>query len=222
MDNNDDDFFFEDDAGYLVSVSDIMSGLLFIFIITLMAFIFNFQQETEKADKLVSEVQLKLLEIQEREKKSLEESIEISNELFDLQLLISQTEEEQKHLVEITNELTNVQHKRTDMLKEIKNKLKNKGIYVEIDIDHGVLRLTEDAIRFNSGEAILENIYRLKLSTLARVLARVLPCFTVTPYKGNVCDKSYYGKLDAVFIEGHTDNIPINGTKNGFSDNWEL
>jgi len=221
MDNN-DDYLFEDDSGYLVSVSDIMSGLLFIFIITLMAFVLNFQQETEKAEKLADIVQQELMSIKNREKKALGENEILEKKLFDLQVATNDVKAEKKRLFQITDELVNTKNKRSIMLEDLKNRLKKESIDVEIDIDHGVLRLTEDAIRFNSGEASLEKIYQKKLSILARVLARVLPCFTVTPHRGRVCDKFYYGKLDAVFIEGHTDNIPMNGSKHGFSDNWEL
>jgi len=38
----------DEDSGYLVSVSDLMSGLVFIFIITLVAFIINFQEAAQK------------------------------------------------------------------------------------------------------------------------------------------------------------------------------
>jgi chemotaxis protein MotB len=48
MAHPDDQSLIEDEgAGYLVSVSDIMAGLLFIFIITLVAFVIQFQYATD-------------------------------------------------------------------------------------------------------------------------------------------------------------------------------
>ncbi|MBE3884937.1 hypothetical protein HJ157_00475 [Vibrio parahaemolyticus] len=40
----------DEGAGYLISVSDMMSGLLLIFIITLVAFIINFQDAIQKQE----------------------------------------------------------------------------------------------------------------------------------------------------------------------------
>ena len=178
-----DDDFFDDSSSYLVTVSDIMSGLLFVFIITLMAFVINFQHEIEKAHEQL----IKL-------------------------------EQEKNHLAEISEQLTNAQKIRGILLKEIKKRLKKHNIDVEININHGVLRLTEDAIRFTSGSANLANVYQKKLAILAKVLAEILPCFSTSPKPKQTCNPNYHGKLDAVFIEGHTDNVPISGA----SDNWEL
>ena len=50
----------ESEQGYLVSVGDMMSGLLFIFIITLMVFAINFHKEKTKKEKEAK----KLIQIQ--------------------------------------------------------------------------------------------------------------------------------------------------------------
>ena len=42
----DNELELDEGSGYLVSVSDLMSGLVFIFIITLVAFILNFHYPT--------------------------------------------------------------------------------------------------------------------------------------------------------------------------------
>lgn len=47
-----DDLLADEGAGYLVSVSDVMAGLLFVFIITLMAFVIQFQQAKQKQEEV--------------------------------------------------------------------------------------------------------------------------------------------------------------------------
>ncbi|MBE3828972.1 hypothetical protein HJ178_14490 [Vibrio parahaemolyticus] len=59
--NSDNDYDIDEGSGYLVSVSDLMSGLVFIFIITLVAFILNFQDAAQKTaqvqDKMETEIE---------------------------------------------------------------------------------------------------------------------------------------------------------------------
>ncbi|MDF1553873.1 MAG: hypothetical protein P1P84_12460 [Deferrisomatales bacterium] len=89
----------DEGAGYLVSVSDMMSALLFVFMITLTAFIINFQDAADKKKKAL-------------------------------------------------DDLTNQQRLRSVMLEDIQSELQERGIKVEVDEEHGVLRLTENAILF--------------------------------------------------------------------------
>lgn len=177
---HDDGTVLEDEsAGYLISVSDMMSGLLFIFIITLMAFVYNFQQAEEQA------------------------------------------QEEQSRLKQRNEMLDNTRKVQRDMLEQIKDELAKRGIQVVVVENQGVLRLSEDAIRFRSGSASLNPVEREKLTEIGRVLAAVLPCYTATPPADGGCRTETRGKLESVFIEGHTDNQPV-GANSPFADNWEL
>ncbi len=179
MASRDDYALLEDEGtGYLVSVSDMMSGLLFVFMITLTVFIINFQ---DAADKTVVE------------KVKLEETLD---------------------------DLTNQQRLRAQMLERIRAELEARGIKVQVDEEHGVLRLTENAIFFPSGRATLPPEERVKLQLIGDVLMQILPCYTAHPAEENSCSPETVGKLEAVFIEGHTDNVPIRNDR--FADNWEL
>lgn len=174
MNPRDDQSVFDDEgAGYLISVSDMMSGLLFIFIITLMAFVLNFQQEADRYREI--------------------------NERF-----------------------TDAERVRAEMLQQIQSALMQQGIQVEIDEQHGVLRLTENAILFDKGRATLRASEVEKLGKIGRVLSEVLPCYSSGPSNLRIpdCDPRYIGRLESVFIEGHTDSTPIRTSK--FADNWEL
>lgn len=176
------DLIEDEGAGYLISVSDLMSGLLMVFIITLMAFVFNFQQAEQKAEA-------------KREK-----------------------------LESVVTKLTNTQEVRARMLREIKEQLAARGIQVKVDEKHGVLHLRENAIRFASGRARLAPVEREKVRTIGRVLASILPCYSANPailVDMASCSGSIVGKLESVFIEGHTDSEPV-GARSPFESNWQL
>lgn len=158
----------EESGDYLVSLADLMAGLLFVFIITLMVFVMTFQGAT--------------------------------------------------------TELTNTEHLRTGMLQRISSELSQRGVQVLVVEDHGVLRLTENEILFPSGSAEPREEDLPHLAVLGEVLETVLSCYakrsdnTLPP--SNCHDDTLFGRLEAVFLEGHTDNMPIRGGH--FEDNWVL
>lgn len=59
---------------------------------------------------------------------------------------------------------------------------------------------------------------QVKLAEIGVVLLDVLPCYAADA--GTGCDERTPGKLEAVFVEGHTDNVPLQGGR--FRDNWDL
>jgi chemotaxis protein MotB len=178
--SGDHDLLDDEGAGYLISVADMMSGLLLIFIITLVAFILNFQDAVQKQKKVT---------------------------------------ETQK---EIVRKITNAEQIRSTLLITIKTRLEQNNIIVEIDTEHGVLRLTEQAVLFESGAESLDDDNKNNLKIIGQVLSELVPCYSATPPTGDMCGeyKSYKGKVDSIFIEGHTDNVPINSWR--MEDNWVL
>jgi chemotaxis protein MotB len=175
-----DDLLEDEGAGYLISISDMMAGLLFIFIITLVAFIINFQDAIQK-QKEVTRAQ-----------------------------------------TEIVKSFTNLDQTRTELLQLLKLRLQKENILVEIDTKHGVLRLTENAVQFETASSSLDEQNEANLKTIGAVLNAVIPCYSSNPPTFQDCegfDKSN-GKIDSIFVEGHTDNVPMNSYK--FKDNWDL
>jgi chemotaxis protein MotB len=176
----DHDLLEDEGAGYLISVADMMSGLLLIFIITLVAFILNFQDAIQKQKEVT---------------------------------------ETQKTIV---RKITNTEQVRSALLIAIKSKLEQNNIIVEIDTEHGVLRLTEQAVLFESAAETLNDANKNNLKIIGQVLGGLIPCYSATPPEDSSCDdyKEYKGKVDSIFIEGHTDNVPINSWR--VEDNWVL
>ena len=97
--------------------------------------------------------------------------------------------------------------KRAEILTIIQQEMKARNIDVAVDLELGVLRLPEGAL-FDLGEAQLkphgQNVVRVLGPVLNEVLNR----------------PKYRGSVNTVFVEGHTDNLPIRTAS--FASNWEL
>ncbi|MBK7360830.1 MAG: OmpA family protein [Micavibrio sp.] len=146
-----------EEESYFVSMTDMMVGLLFIFILMLMYFALQYQKTTEQ--------------------------------------------------------LTNANKTRGEILVKIGESLKNQGFEVEINPESGILRLNEKVLRFSSGSAVVEYQYHDVIAALANALGDVLPCYSnEQTYNEKSCTENEEKHwLEAVFIEGHTDNVPYPG-----------
>lgn len=160
---------------YLASLSDLMVGLLFVFILILMAFAFNLRQAEEVRTAQSAE------------------------------------------LKRVTDRLTDNEEVRGHLLRDVAAELEQRGVRVYLDEANGTLRLPEELL-FPSGEAEPTEAGLEALRQLAATLARLLPCYARTPPELAGCGGE--PRLEAVFIEGHTDDRPIHTPR--FADNWAL
>ncbi|PLW77683.1 OmpA family protein [Cohaesibacter celericrescens] len=190
----------EESENYFVSMTDMMVGILFIFIIMLMVFALQFQKQTDTSES-------KLTEVMERIE-------EVTEHLDDLQAQISNRLED----------LKTSREKRTTLLRDIEQELKAVGLEVQIDPENGVLRLTENAIRFSTNRSDLDKEAQQNVEKVANVLARVLPNYT-SCMNTNGTEKCKAlppgGAIDTVFIEGHTDSQGSD-SEAGDKRNWQL
>lgn len=120
-----------------------------------------------------------------------------------------------------TATLTGANEDRTKLLTTLEQSLKAKGLRVTVDYETGVLRLPEDVL-FATGEYRLSPAGLGAITTVSGELARVLPCYSDAGKSGLTCKgTAAKHKLDAIFIEGHTDNVPYSGAP-PVSTNLEL
>jgi chemotaxis protein MotB len=238
-----DDLLEDEGAGYLIAVSDMMSGLLFIFIITLVAFILNFQDAinkqtdiTEKQSEAIErqkEATAKQKEVTAKQSEAIERQKEVTarqQEAIEKQKEVTAIQKEatvkQKEVTEtqksIVRKLTNTDKVRTELLLNIKDELARQNIIIEVDTQHGVLRLTEQAVLFETAQDSLGEASQKNLQTIGGVMSRILPCYSIEPPKSEQCMgmADFKGMLDSIFVEGHTDNVPINSRK--YKNNWVL
>lgn len=131
-------------------------------------------------------------------------------------LLLAET---QKRAETATTRLLDAGALRAQMLNEIQEALKRRGITVEIDTRTGIARLPESLL-FESGQAQLRPDGQTKLTIVAKELRAILPCYALGVRPLVKCSPGTHPILDAMFIEGHTDNVPISNAY--FADNYDL
>lgn len=150
----------DQEESYFVSMTDLMVGMLFIFIIMLMAFVLDLRQaEVAKQEAVQS--------------------------------------------------LNDADSTRSHMLDAIRTYLKDKGVQVDIDREHGIMHLPEE-ILFGSGKAELTPEGQVNIGILAGAMRAVLPCYAGQPAAPDQppCPAAP-DRLEAILIEGHTDSDPV-------------
>jgi flagellar motor protein MotB len=162
-------------GNYFASMTDLMLGLLFIFIIMLMAFALNLREAEQK-------------------------------------------------MASATRELTESDLARREMLRDVEKALQGR-LPVTVDEENGTLQLGDDVL-FPKGSADSYPEALPKLRMLGQALDLVLPCYAIpNPIPGDdtplaQCADKRKGRLEAVYIEGHTDATPIRTAR--FPSNWDL
>ena len=161
-----------DDENYFISMTDMMVGMVFLFIIALMFFAMRFNDVSV-------------------------------------------------HETEVINTLLDANSTRAQLLQSLKVVMLDKGFVVELDQDNGILHLPEN-IMFDKGGYYLNTQGRKAVVTLGRALSELLPCFAALPAppggampRLEACPRTPH-KIEAVFVEGHTD---ADGDDNA---NWDL
>ncbi|MBB5045968.1 flagellar motor protein MotB [Rhodopseudomonas rhenobacensis] len=184
----------EDGENYFVSMTDMMVGVLFIFIIMLMIFALDFRTKTDVQDNAIDVAR------------------EVARKLDDLQKDVK---------AEIAS-MDRSQETRRKLLTTLKSELRADGMDVQIDEANGVLRLTEDAVRFDASQSILLDRAKLNVDRIARVLEKVIPNYVACQIIGgqNRCRTGLESSIETVFIEGHTDSTGARGGDDRY--NWQL
>ena len=106
-----------------------------------------------------------------------------------------------------TAQLTQNDVTRAELLMRIHEQLAQDGVKVTIDEQHGILRISEGVL-FDVGTAEVQPEGRRVIQKLGVILTDVLQ------------SEEFAGTVETIFIEGHTDDVPINSPD--FPSNWEL
>lgn len=180
----------EEGENYFVSMTDMMIGVLFIFIIMLMVFALDFRTKTdvqEDAIAIAREVAKKLQELQ-----------------HDVRTEIATLDEAQR--------------RRDELLQTLQQRLQAEGLDVEIDEVTGVLRLTEESVRFDVDRSDLTVRAAQNVAKIAKVFLAVLPEYAacVGGSESTECKPAGKSTIETVFIEGHTDTTGLD------ERNWQL
>ena len=177
----------EDDENYFVSLSDLMTGVLFVFVILTTALALHYQSKAK--------------ELEETQQEGAKAQAEAGKARSDAR----QVQEALDALAKILREREQL---RKEELQGLVNRMAQHKIDVELDETNGILRLP-GSLLFDASKAELQPTGEIALSQLAREMLPVV-------VKG--CSSSPL-KWEAIYIEGHTDNVPIYGT---FPSNWHL
>jgi len=148
----------DEENPYWISFSDIMSGLLIVFILASLYLMIELSEKIDAFDMSVSE-------------------------------------------------LATANQVRSEMLREIQEKLKNKNILVDISDNESVLRIPADQLYFVQGKY---DISEAKVSIVNLIGKYIYDAISTS-------DRIKY--VDTIFIEGHTDSVSARGLAMG---NWGL
>ncbi len=202
----------EGEESYFVSMTDIMVGMLFVFIILLMYFVFRIQNTSEPMVPL-SEHQALLRNFETAKGR------------------IKELEDEIKRLNQnpLERYLKLADAARESILRDLQSNMKNVTGIGEGDVkvlaEQGILRLSGDML-FPKGISTIApgSPSDSAVKALSSALSKVLPCFSLGPASNPTksCNPNAIF-IDAVFVEGHTDNVPITGLLEGsIKDNLSL
>lgn len=231
----------EDRKDVFAPVADLMVGVVFIFIMLLIAMSLDLADEQtvplSQYQTLVSEnetlrrsndglkaenEQLKKL-LQAEQQKTRQLSLDLdaernrANKLADFVRFIKDS-----NVVPLMDRLSRADETRSKLLEDVRQRLSQTGVEVTIDPSNGTLRLPSGRL-FDSGRADPTARGRQTIQSLGTVLAEMLPCYGSNVVKPLNCPTlPSFTALSAVYIEGHTDAAPIVRAINQFRDNWDL
>ena len=207
----------EDGDGYFASVSDLMVGILFVFLLMLTVFALNYREAEHDQEisrqKFEREAEKARL-AEERARLAEEKAQQQAARADGLRRLLEDARDQLQHDIQAS---TNA---RDRLLTTLETDLQQRQINVTVDRQAGILRVRGDLL-FGTLSATLGPKQREVVGALADALAQTLPCFTAGDDRTR-CDPAALPILETVLVEGHTDRRPIGGTASLFRDNDQL
>jgi chemotaxis protein MotB len=192
----------EESGGYFASVSDLMVGILFVFLLMLTVFALNYRDEEHRQE--ISRAELE---------KAKEEARLQAARADRLRNFLEEKAQELQRAIDASF------NARDRLLSTLETTLAQRGVKVWVDRQAGILHLPGDLL-FATNSASLGPKQRDNVDILADTLAQTLPCFTPIGDRTH-CDSADLPILETVLIEGHTDRRPIN-LGGAYRDNDQL
>jgi chemotaxis protein MotB len=213
----------EEGEGYFASVSDLMVGILFIFLLMLTVFALNFRQAEQEQLVRRQEYEAALAALDQQRKETEIQREEATRQRYAAELKEQQNTELRgllrEALARLERELREREQARQSLLAQLDQQLRAHGIQVVVDQRSGVLRLAGDLL-FSSGSAALSGDALRTVRALADALAHTLPCYASDAPSAD-CPNGALPVLETVLIEGHTDHRPFTDTSR-YRDNDQL
>ena len=192
--------FEEADEGYFASISDLMVGILFVFLLMLTVLALNFRAAEEKQTIELAKYERLQGEL-EAQKRLAEKAVAAAQEREVENARLRQLLD--NAVAQLERDIADRQNRRTELLASLKRTLTERGIAVTVDERSGVLRLAGDVL-FRTGSADLEtDRSRNTVNALADALNQALPCVAASSW--SPCSAERVPILDTVLVEGHTD-----------------
>jgi flagellar motor protein MotB len=196
----------DEENPYWVSFSDLMSGLLVIFILASVALII---QITEARVKFEQEMIEKREELQKE--KDAAERLQVEVEKLKEELRLAQLK-----IQKDIDELKNAERARHEILQTVQKQLAKQNIAVEIVDNDTVLRIPETTLTFEPNSYTLPK--NEKLQSAVAAIGEALHKAVLEPFTLSEGKVQRFEYLDTIFIEGHTDSRPTSRVKG----NWGL
>lgn len=207
----------EESEGYFASISDLMVGILFIFLLMLTVFALNFhdaadeqQVALKKYEEMAAEAE-RARQDAERERANAdraEAAARSAERRAEQQLALNEHLRNllNRAVAQLERDIEERQNVRNRLLTSLEHSLRDRNIRVALDSRSGILRLSGDLL-FETGQFVLKPEARQTVSVLSDVLSRVLGCYAEGASRDG-CDAESQPILESVLVEGHTDRQP--------------
>jgi len=204
----------EEGENYFASMTDMMVGLLFIFLIMVAFFAYKLSRQAAVEEVVPLSKHENVLEERDKLRTTVEEQ---ESEILELQTLLESLQQNS-----LANYNQDSDNSRREILTSIRERVNRErpDLGLTIDFERGVLRL-QGVDLFASSSTDLLNPSTVSLLALA--LKEQLGCYIYSKHKTDNCSKAV-GFVETVYVEGHTDSLPLAGgyRRDGINNNLQV
>ena len=225
----------QEQTNYFASMTDLLVGFLFVFVIMVAYFAYQVKDDTENTvPKRLYEQVVEKNKVLSKENEALKKDntelkkrlAELEKELKELKAMLAKL----KVMSQLDEYLSAAQGERDNLVKEIVDELIASNIKAKIGRSNNVITISGEDL-FASGRSDLESRENAneRVDAIGEILLKKIQCHTFvgqepffTGEKLNECNPKRMF-VEAVFIEGHTDDQPVSSVLvDGSRNNLEL